>query len=116
VDYALYLTDRIRQEFSWCGDLDEGIRRAISTTGMAVSFTATCLVGGIGAWVFSNLRFQAEMAQLLTILMIVNLIAAVTVVPSLFSIIRPAFFASSLAGDEAQPKEETSRKAASGGA
>ncbi len=116
VDYALYLTDRIRQEYSWCGDLDEGIRRAISTTGMAVSFTATTLVGGIGAWVFSNLRFQAEMAQLLTILMIVNLIAAVTVVPAMFSIFRPTFFATSLAGEKAQPNVETDKKAATGGA
>ena len=41
VDYAIYITDRIRQEYSWCGDLDEGIRRAIRTTGMAVSFTAS---------------------------------------------------------------------------
>ncbi len=73
-----------------------GIRRAIRTTGMAVSFTATTLVGGIVWWSFSNLRFQAEMAQLLSILMVVNMIGAIFLVPSLFSIFRPRFFASSL--------------------
>jgi predicted RND superfamily exporter protein len=114
VDYALYITDRIRQEYSWCGDLDEGIRRAIRTTGMAVTFTATTLVGGIGAWTFSNLRFQAEMAQLLSILMIVNMLGAIMLVPALFSIIRPSFFSASLAGEQAQPNVETSKKAASG--
>jgi predicted RND superfamily exporter protein len=113
VDYALYITDRIRQEYSWCGDLDEGIRRAIRTTGMAVTFTATTLVGGIGAWTFSNLRFQAEMAQLLSILMIVNMLGAIMLVPALFSIIRPSFFSASLAGEQAQPNVETSKKAAS---
>ena len=66
VDYSLYVTDRIRQEYAWCGDLDEAIRRAIRTTGMAVSFTATTLIAGIVVWSFSNLRFQAEMAQLLS--------------------------------------------------
>jgi predicted RND superfamily exporter protein len=96
VDYSIYITDRIRQEYSWCGDLNMGIRRAIRTTGMAVSFTATTLVGGIVWWSFSNLRFQAEMAQLLSILMVVNMIGAIFLVPSLFSIFRPRFFAASL--------------------
>jgi len=106
VDYAIYVTDRIRQEYSWCGDLDEGIRRAIRTTGMAVSFTATTLVGGIVWWSFSNLRFQAEMAQLLSILMVVNMIGAIFLVPSLFSILRPKFFAASLSeASERQDKE-----------
>jgi predicted RND superfamily exporter protein len=116
VDYALYITDRIRQEYSWTGDLDEGIRRAIRTTGMAVSFTATTLVGGIGAWVFSNLRFQAEMAQLLSILMIVNMLGAILLVPALFSIVRPKFFAASLSQEIEQPKVETARQVATGGA
>jgi predicted RND superfamily exporter protein len=99
VDYAIYITDRIRQEASWSGDLDEGIRRAIKTTGMAVSFTATTLIGGIIWWSFSNLRFQAEMAQLLSILMFVNMIGGIFLVPSLFSIFRPKFFAASLVRD-----------------
>ncbi len=116
VDYALYITDRIRQEYSWTGDLDEGIRRAIRTTGMAVTFTATTLVGGIGAWVFSNLRFQAEMALLLSILMIVNMLGAILLVPALFSIVRPAFFAASLSQDTEQPKVEATRQVATGGA
>jgi predicted RND superfamily exporter protein len=106
VDYAIYVTDRIRQEYSWCGDLDEGIRRAIRTTGMAVSFTATTLVGGIICWSFSNLRFQAEMAQLLSILMVVNMIGAIFLVPALFSILRPRFFATSLQAVKEQPVEE----------
>ena len=116
VDYAIYITDRIRQEASWCGDLDEGIRRAIRTTGMAVSFTATTLVVGIGAWIFSNLRFQAEMAVLLVILMVVNMLGAILVVPAWFSILRPAFFAASLTRETEQPNLEAERQAATGSA
>ena len=37
----------------------------------------------------SNLRFQAEMAQLLSILMVINMLGAITIVPSLYSIFRP---------------------------
>lgn len=93
VDYAIYIVDRIKKEFFACGeDMDAAIRKSISTTGMAVSFTASCLVGGIIFWYpLSAIRFQCEMAVLLSLLMAVNALAAVTLVPSLFSIIRPKF-------------------------
>ncbi|MFQ5698911.1 MAG: hypothetical protein ACE5IL_11585, partial [Myxococcota bacterium] len=52
-------------------------------------------------WVFSTLRFQAEMAQLLTVLMVINMIGAVTIVPALYSIVRPKV-ASSLVRPEAE--------------
>ena len=47
VDYAIYIVDRIRQECARSGDIDEAVRRAVRTTGMAVTFTATTIVGGI---------------------------------------------------------------------
>jgi hypothetical protein len=89
VDYAIYIVDRIRQEVADTADIDEAIRRAVRTTGMAVTFTATTIVGGIVLWSFSNLRFQAEMAQLLVILMVINMIGAITIVPAFYSIFRP---------------------------
>ena len=89
VDYAIYIVDRIRQEVVDTADIDEAVRRAIRTTGMAVTFTATTVVGGIFLWMLSNLRFQAEMAQLLVILMIINMFGALTVVPAFYSILRP---------------------------
>src|SRR5262245_45353097 len=89
VDYAIYIVDRIRQEVADTADIDEAVRRAVRTTGMAVSFTATTVVGGIVLWSFSNLRFQAEMAQLLSILMVVNMLGAITVVPTFYSVLRP---------------------------
>ncbi len=89
VDYAIYIVDRIRQEVIDTEDIDEAIRRAIRTTGMAVTFTATTIVGGIVLWGFSSLRFQAEMAQLLAILMVINMLGAITVVPTFYSVMRP---------------------------
>ncbi|HXZ84886.1 MAG TPA: MMPL family transporter [Myxococcota bacterium] len=102
VDYAIYIVDRIRQEMALRRDLDEAIRTAVRTTGMAVTFTGTTVVGGIGFWVFSNLRFQAEMAQLLIVLMVINMLAAVTLVPALYSILRPGVATSLLRRDEAE--------------
>ena len=99
VDYAIYIVDRIRQEVAETADIDEAIRRAIRTTGMAVTFTATTVVGGIVFWTLSNLRFQAEMAYLLVILMIINMLGAITVVPTFYSILRPSV-ATALLTDE----------------
>jgi predicted RND superfamily exporter protein len=92
VDYILYVVDRIKREYERLGDHDAAIKRAISTTGMAVTFTATTLVGGIIPWVWmSDLRFSAEMALLLALLMITHWLAAITLVPSIFAVVRPKF-------------------------
>ncbi len=92
VDYAIYIVDRIRQECAETeGDIDEAVRRTVSTTGMAVTFTASTIVGGIVLWSFSSLRFQAEMAQLLVWLMVVNMLGAITIVPAFYSIVKPKF-------------------------
>jgi predicted RND superfamily exporter protein len=92
VDYILYVVDRIKREYERLRDHDAAIKRAISTSGMAVTFTATTLVGGIIPWVWmSDLRFSAEMAMLLALLMITHWLAAITLVPSIFAIVRPKF-------------------------
>ncbi len=92
VDYILYVVDRIKREYQRLGDYDQAIRRAIDTSGMAVTFTATTLVGGILPWYWmSSLRFSAEMALLLALLMITHWLAAIALVPSIFSIVRPKF-------------------------
>jgi predicted RND superfamily exporter protein len=100
VDYAIYIVDRIRHEVVDTEDIDEAVRRAVRTTGMAVSFTATTIVGGIILWTFSNLRFQAEMAQLLAILMVINMLGAITVVPAFYSILRPSVATALLTDDQ----------------
>jgi hypothetical protein len=64
---------------------------------MAVTFTATTVVGGILFWIFSSLRFQAEMAQLLAVLMIVNMLGAIIVVPAFYAVLRPRLAMSRLA-------------------
>jgi predicted RND superfamily exporter protein len=112
VDYAIYIVDRIRQEMALRGDLDDAIRTAVRTTGMAVTFTGTTVVGGIGFWVFSDLRFQAEMAQLLIVLMAINMVAAVTLVPALYSILRPGVASSLQRRNQAEARAEAAAEEA----
>jgi len=93
VDYILYVVDRIRLEVPrGGGDVLKGIRTAISTTGMAVTFTATTMMAGVIPWYFlSSLRFSAEMAILLTMLLMTHWLAALTLTPALFAVIKPKF-------------------------
>lgn len=92
VDYTLYIIDRIRQEHGRLGDVRQAIVRALRTSGMAVTFTATTLVAGVLPWYFiSSLRFSAEMALLLALVLLANWLASITVVPILVSYVKPKF-------------------------
>ncbi|MET0153311.1 MAG: MMPL family transporter, partial [Candidatus Binatia bacterium] len=110
VDYILYVVDRIKREYGRLGDAEMAIKRAISTSGMAVTFTATTLVGGVLPWYFlSSLRFSAEMAMLLALLMLTHWLAAITLVPALFSIIRPRFMTTEARHMKESPEVKPSR-------
>ncbi len=92
VDYALYIMDRIVHERKRGHDLMESIRIAIQTTGMAVFFTGSTLVGGIIFWYpISSLRFPADMSLLLSILLIANLFGAILLIPAFTALFKPRF-------------------------
>ena len=92
VDYAIYMMDRIKEEMHVAEDVQDAIRRAVSTTGVAIALTATTLVGGIIMWVFiSELRFQADAARLLIIMLVMNMASAMFLVPSWVNIFKPKF-------------------------
>lgn len=103
IDYSIYMMDRVREETARAnGDLGAGIRHSIATTGKAIAFTATALIGGIVMWAFvSDLRFQAEAALLLVVMLILNAWAAANLVPAWISRFKPAF----IVGKEVQDKE-----------
>ncbi|MFI5316302.1 MAG: MMPL family transporter [Myxococcota bacterium] len=92
VDYALYIMDRVVHERQRGHSVDEAVRIAIKTTGMAVFFTASTLVGGIIFWYFiSSLRFAADMSLLLSVVLTGNMIGAMLLVPALTVYFRPDF-------------------------
>jgi predicted RND superfamily exporter protein len=92
VDYALYIMDRVVHERKRGHSVDESVAIAIKTTGMAVFFTASTLVGGIIFWYFiSSLRFAADMSLLLSVVLVGNMIGAMLLVPALTVFFRPGF-------------------------
>jgi predicted RND superfamily exporter protein len=94
VDYAIYIMDRVVRERRRGHDLDESVQIAIRTTGMAVFFTGSCLVGGIIFWYFiSSLRFAADMSLLLSLLLGANMVGAILLVPAFVALFKPSFAA-----------------------
>ena len=92
IDYSIYIMDRIRAEMERLGDLTAAVTEAIGTTGVAIGFTAFTLIGGVVMWVFiSDLRFQADAALLLIVMLILNALAAMFLVPAWILRFRPAF-------------------------
>jgi hypothetical protein len=84
--------DRVVHERQRGHDVVESIQIAIKTTGMAVFFTASTLVGGIIFWYFiSSLRFAADMSLLLSVVLTGNMIGAMLLVPALTAFFRPDF-------------------------
>ncbi|MEG9862573.1 MAG: MMPL family transporter, partial [Parvularculales bacterium] len=93
IDYSIYMMDRIREMMDKNGNnLDDAIRSALRSAGLAICFTATTLICGVIIWTFvSSLRFQADAALLLSVMLALNAIAALFLVPSWIRIFKPKF-------------------------
>jgi predicted RND superfamily exporter protein len=89
VDYGLYVLSRLAEEYRWQGNYQSAVYKTITTTGKAVIFTATALIGGICLWVFSDMKFQAEMGMLLCFLMFFNMVGSLLFIPAMVSLIGP---------------------------
>lgn len=101
IDYSIYMMDRVREEMIRRGNLEDAVRHALSTTGLAITFTAMTLIAGIIMWIFlSDLRFQADAALLLSVMVVLNGLAALWIVPSWILVFKPAFVASLYQDDD----------------
>ena len=91
VDYGIYLFSRM-QEFLHQGlSVQEAYRYTLRVTGNSIVFTGITLAIGVVTWAFSPLKFQADIGIMLTFMFLVNMLAAIFVVPALAVwLIRPS--------------------------
>jgi predicted RND superfamily exporter protein len=90
VDYGIYLFSRM-QEFLQRGlAVREAYERTLRVTGASIIFTGITLAIGVATWVFSPLKFQADIGIMLTFMFLVNMLAAIILLPALAAwLIRP---------------------------
>ncbi len=91
IDYGYYVLSRIVEEFEVVRDFDEANRRALETTGKAIIFTGTTLGVSVLFWLFHPLKFEAQMALLLVLLLTFQLIGALILIPAVVSLVKPKF-------------------------
>ncbi len=85
VDYGIYLYDRIEVHLHEGLPLRDAYYRALVERGAAAAFTAVTMSIGVGSWVFSALKFQADMGLLLSFMFFVNMLGAVFLLPALLA-------------------------------
>jgi len=91
VDYGIYLFSRM-QEFLRQGlSVRDSYERTLHVTGASIIFTGITLAIGVSTWVFSPLKFQADIGIMLTFMFLVNMLAAIILLPALAAwLIRPS--------------------------
>jgi len=84
VDYGIYLFERIRHEMQERGHtLQEAFVESLKQRGTASLFTAVTMTVSVLTWVFSPLKFQADMGILLAFMFLINVFAAILLLPAL---------------------------------
>jgi hypothetical protein len=89
VDYALYLLSMQLAEQRAGVPLKEAYKRAVQFTGKVVALVGITLAAGVVTWVFSPIKFQADMGILLTFMFLWNMIGALVLIPALSSFLLP---------------------------
>jgi len=87
VDYGIYLYERMAFRFERGDALQEAFLHALRQRGTAVMFTAATMSIGVGSWMFSALKFQADMGLLMAFMFLVNMLAALLLMPALASVL-----------------------------
>jgi len=108
IDYGYYVLSRITEEYEHYSDIDQAIEEALMTTGRAILFTGTTLTASVIWWLFFPMRFQAEMALLLTLILFLHIVGALLFIPSMVSLFKPRF---ATAGVTATPESGAEKRA-----
>jgi predicted RND superfamily exporter protein len=91
VDYALYILSVTLAQLRSGLSLSEAYYRALLFTGKVVMLTGVTLGLGVITWLFSPIKFQADMGLLLAFMFIWNMLGALILLPALAHfLLRPA--------------------------
>jgi predicted RND superfamily exporter protein len=83
VDYGIYLFSRMEEFLHQGLPVRVSYERTLRVTGASIIFTGITLAIGVATWVFSPLKFQADIGIMLTFMFLVNMLAAIVLLPAL---------------------------------
>ncbi|MEX1222682.1 MAG: MMPL family transporter [Idiomarina sp.] len=88
VDYGIYIYTKVKEGLQQGMPLYETYQMALESTGKAVGFTGLTLAIGVATWMFSPIKFQADMGILLTFMFLWNMLGALILIPALARLFR----------------------------
>ncbi|MFC1665856.1 RND family transporter [Pseudomonadota bacterium] len=83
VDYGIYIYSRLKSILDQGTQLTQAYELTLTIAGSGVVFTGVTLAVGVLTWVFSPLKFQADMGLLLAFMFFLNMLAAIIILPAL---------------------------------
>ncbi|WP_052469183.1 efflux RND transporter permease subunit [Pseudomonas massiliensis] len=83
VDYGIYIYSRLSTFLKAGLPLQQAYYETLRSTGKAVLFTGLCLAIGVATWMFSAIKFQADMGLMLTFMLLWNMFGALWLLPAL---------------------------------
>jgi predicted RND superfamily exporter protein len=89
VDYALYVMSIMLGHLRQGSSLSEAYYRALVSTGKVVMLTGITLAIGVATWIFSPIKFQADMGVLLAFMFVWNMVGALVLLPALAYFLLP---------------------------
>lgn len=90
VDYSIYLYAKMEGYMQEGKSLIDAYYNTLKTTGNAIVLTAVTLAIGVITWIWSPIKFQADMGILLTFMFLWNMVGAIWLLPALCSfLIKP---------------------------
>ncbi len=99
VDYGIYIYSRLESFLRAGLPLQEAYYETLKSTGKAVLFTGLCLAIGVATWIFSAIKFQADMGLMLTFMLLWNMFGALWLLPALARfLIKPEKLAGKVGG------------------
>ena len=106
VDYGIYIYSKLAYFLRRGMGIQEAYYHTLTTTGEAVSLTGVMLAVGVATWIWSPIKFQADMGLLLTFMFLWNMVGALWLLPALAHyLVRPESFVASgiVNGPRARP-------------
>lgn len=89
VDYGIYIYSRLSNYLEQGLSLTDAYFETLKTTGKPVAFTGLTLAIGVVLWVFSPIKYQADMGILLTFMFLWNMLGALILLPALTAFLKP---------------------------
>ena len=110
VDYGIYIYSRMLGFIKDGLKLTDAYFKTLQSTGVAVAFTGMTLAIGVGTWMFSPIKFQADMGLMLTFMFLWNMLGALILLPALARVLLEPAKIRQKSADELEQLVADSRK------